>query len=209
MKKGIAILGTATILFGCSSATVADTPQKIENIKSQQLFVSSPTDSVFGSIRHLTMLEEHALKLKQAKIEEAKRQQALYKNKIAITNNINNLHDYIGKTWYVFSGSTPSGWDCSGLVRWFYSEIGIEVPHSASKQGLLKPKVKDPLPGDIVVFKYNNAKNFIHSGIYIGDNNIIHAGFKKGDRTEIISIDDPSFDGQQHYFVRILELPNE
>ena len=38
------------------------------------------------------------------------------------------------KTSYVFSGSTPKGWDCSGMVRWTYKQIGITLPHSANKQ---------------------------------------------------------------------------
>lgn len=212
MKRRIAIVGTAAILIGCSSASLADYQNNKQIIKYQVLSTplsENPMSSVLGSVEHLTMLEQKAKAAKEAKIAEIKRQTALYANKRAISQSIDKLYKYVNKTRYVFSGSTPRGWDCSGLVRWFYGEVGIEVPHSASKQGLLKPKVKNPLPGDIVVFKYNNAKNFIHSGIYIGNNKMIHAGFKKGNITEVISLNDPSFDGQKHYFVRVLEMPNE
>jgi cell wall-associated NlpC family hydrolase len=207
--KKIAILGSVIVLLGCSAATFADNQNRISTTKYEYLGQKTGSLSLLETARYMTMLEEKAYELKQKQIAEAKRQVALIKNQRAIESNIDKLNKYVNKTRYVFSGSTPRGWDCSGLVRWFYGELGIEVPHSASKQGLMKPKVKNPLPGDIVVFKYNNAKNFIHSGIYIGNNKIIHAGFKKGQATEVISLDDPAFDGQKHYFVRVLELPNE
>lgn len=207
MKK-IAILGAVVVLLGCSSATFADNHNRI--LKTEyRTFGKVETKTVLDTARYMTMLEEKAYELKQKQIAESIRQSALLQNERAVSLTIDKLSKYVNKTRYVFSGSTPRGWDCSGLVRWFYGELGIEVPHSASKQGLLKPKVKNPQPGDIVVFRYTNSKNFIHSGIYIGDNKLIHAGFKKGQATEIISLDDPAFENQKHYFVRVLELPNE
>lgn len=207
MRK-IAVLGAVIVLLGCSSATFADNQNRIQKTEYRS-FGTIETKTVLNVAKNLTMLEQRAYELKQQKIAEAKRQNALFQNKRAISVNINKLQKYVNKTRYVFSGSTPRGWDCSGLVRWFYGELGIEIPHSASKQGLLKPKVKNPLPGDIVVFKYAKSKNFIHSGIYIGNDKLIHAGFKNGQATEVISLHDPAFENQKHYFVRVLELPNE
>ncbi len=160
---------------------------------------------MFGNDESLTLLEKIREDAEIARKAEIARLEGLAKNTVAINNRIDELSKHINKTWYVFSGSTPRGWDCSGLVLWFYGGIGIELPHSATKQGLLKPKVSDPVPGDIVVTKYINSKNFIHSGIYIGNNKMIHSGFKKGQRTEIIDLNDPCFKGQKHYFVRIIE----
>jgi hypothetical protein len=51
-----------------------------------------------------------------------------------MNNRIAQLTEHVEKTWYVFSGSTPSGWDCSGLVMWFYSDFNIELTHSATDQ---------------------------------------------------------------------------
>lgn len=205
MKRRIAVLGAVTVLLGCSSATVANELGSLAKIEYQSAQPVQNLQSVLGKPYYQTMLQD----LAQDAFEERQRQleikEALIYNKLVIDNTIDKLHNYVGKTWYVFSGSTPRGWDCSGLVVWFYGEIGIEVPHSATKQGFMKPKVKNPKPGDIVVTKYINSKNFIHSGIYIGDNKMIHSGFKKGQRTEIIDLNDPSFDGQKHYFVRVID----
>ena len=208
MKK-IAILGAATVLLGsCGASAVSDENHIINTpVIRASLYEETPDilTMLVGRQAELTMLEA---KIEQKRIKDAIDKQisdGLYRNKVAVSNRIKELSEHIGKTKYVFSGSTPAGWDCSGLVVWFYGGLSHELPHSATKQGLMKPKVKNPLPGDIVVFKYKGAKNFIHSAIYIGNNEVIHSGFGSGDRTEIISLDDASFASQDHYFVRVME----
>lgn len=94
----------------------------------------------------------------------------------------------VGKTWYAFSGSTPDGWDCSGLVLWMYGKIGYNLEHRASLQKNSGELVKEPKIGDIVAFTYKGSKSAYHVGIYVGPNEMIHAGGKRGDRTEIVSI---------------------
>ena len=108
----------------------------------------------------------------------------------------------IGKTWYVFSGDQPSGWDCSGLTRWAYAQLGYNIPHSAHKQATLGKRVTVPQLGDIVVFAYGPW--FVHAAIYVGGNKVIHAGFRPGTRTEIISLSSPAFHGMHWEFRRIL-----
>lgn len=109
-------------------------------------------------------------------------------NTTKIQNMISGLKKHVGKTWYVFSGSTPGGWDCSGMTMWAYEQIGIELEHRASKQQNAGTKVSEPKLGDIVVFKYNNSKSAYHVGIYIDKDTMIHAGGGKGERTSVASI---------------------
>ena len=205
MKRRIAIAGAVTILLGCSAAVAADESKISTSIEYKSIYPPKAIELVLGSTKYDTMLEIEQELRYQARQAELAKKQAMAKNKKVIENQVSKLYKYIGKTRYIFSGSTPNGWDCSGLVVWFYSEIGIELPHSATKQGLLKPKVSSPLPGDIVVFRYHGAKNFVHSGIYIGNGELIHSGFKKGDRTEIISLDSPYFKNQDAFFIRVIE----
>jgi peptidoglycan endopeptidase LytE len=94
----------------------------------------------------------------------------------------------IGKTPWVFSGSTPSAWDCSGMVRWTYDHLGVELEHSATKQRLSGAIVTKPKIGDLVSFNYQSYGSAYHIGIYIGPDEMIHAGGKPGDRTEVRSI---------------------
>lgn len=88
---------------------------------------------------------------------------------------IRKLKTHVGKTWYVFSGSTPRGWDCSGLTMWTYQQLGIELQHRATKQQSAGVATNKPKVGDIVVFKYHGSKYAYHVGIYIGNGKMIHA----------------------------------
>ena len=205
MKRRIAMVGTVAVLLGCSAATVADERITTSAITYKSSYAPKSINLVLGNSERITLLEKVKEDFEIQKRLEIATAKGLAKNKIILDSRIDKLAKHINRTRYVFSGSTPRGWDCSGLVVWFYGGIGIEVPHSATKQGFMKPKVDDPKPGDIVVTKYKNSKSFIHSGIYIGNNRMIHSGFKPGQRTEIINLDNPAFKGQKHYFVRVIE----
>jgi cell wall-associated NlpC family hydrolase len=85
------------------------------------------------------------------------------------------LKKQVGKTWYIFSGNTPRGWDCSGLVMWFYSDLGYELEHSVNDQMVSGEIVTEPMIGDIVTLKYKGNKRGYHNGIYAGDGFYIHA----------------------------------
>jgi cell wall-associated NlpC family hydrolase len=81
----------------------------------------------------------------------------------------------VHKTGYVFSGSTVSGWDCSGMVRYAYQRMNVLLPHSADKQGHVGFRVSSPRIGDIVVFAYKGSTSFYHSAIYVGEGLIVNA----------------------------------
>ena len=115
------------------------------------------------------------------------RKATLQKNSDQIDLMLSLLKTRVGKTWYVFSGATPSGWDCSGLVMWGYGQIGINLEHRATKQANSGFLVDEPVPGDIVVFKYKGYSSAYHVGIYVGNGKMIHAP-RKGEVTRIESI---------------------
>jgi cell wall-associated NlpC family hydrolase len=77
-------------------------------------------------------------------------------------------------TPYWYGGSTTSGFDCSGFVGYVIKHVLHKtVRHSATSQMQLGPRVKDPLPGDLVGFGYGNY--FGHIGIYIGNGKVVDA----------------------------------
>jgi cell wall-associated NlpC family hydrolase len=120
-----------------------------------------------------------------------------------ISTVIKQLKKRVGRTWYVFSGGTPSGWDCSGLTMWAYEQLGVELPHSANKQAKSGIKVVSPEVGDLVLFGYKGTNTYFHASIYIGNNKVIHAGFKKGQTTSVLDLGAASVKNTKMKFVRV------
>lgn len=69
---------------------------------------------------------------------------------------------------YVYGGTTPSGWDCSGFTSYVFAHFGVNLSHSSSGQRGAGTKVSDPQPGDLM-WKPG------HVGIYIGNGKMVHA----------------------------------
>lgn len=76
---------------------------------------------------------------------------------------------------YVYGGSSPSGFDCSGLVQYVCRKNGISVARSSREQFHNGVAVsRDNLqPGDLVFFQKNGTIH--HVGIYVGNGQMIHA----------------------------------
>jgi cell wall-associated NlpC family hydrolase len=87
-------------------------------------------------------------------------------------------------TPYVWAGSQPGGFDCSGLVMWAFAQVGVSLPHSSYAQyGYGVPVSRDQLqPGDLVFFD-----GLGHVGIYIGGDQFVHAPHT-GDVVKISSL---------------------
>lgn len=139
--------------------------------------------------------------------QQQRKAQQLASNQVKIKNAVKKVKKYQGKTWYVFSGSSPAGWDCSGLVRWTYEQVGVTLEHSATKQMHSGRSVKSPMVGDIVAFYYGNGRYSFHVGIYIGNGKMIHA-YRPGMSTRIDSVVEVAQDNWAKYkFIRILSQP--
>lgn len=81
---------------------------------------------------------------------------------------------------YKWAGATPErGVDCSGLVKYVFAKLGIELPHHAADLAKLGESVakdtSDMQPGDLLVFSKLRSKRISHVGIYVGDGMMIHA----------------------------------
>ena len=70
---------------------------------------------------------------------------------------------------YVYGGSTPSGFDCSGFTKYVFGKAGISLPRTASAQQRAATRVSHPRPGDLVFF----GSPAYHVGIYTGNGKMI------------------------------------
>lgn len=103
---------------------------------------------------------------------------------------VNTAMQYLGVP-YVWGGTTPDGFDCSGLVQYVYkvNEMTISrTTYTQVNEGNYVPK-NELEQGDLVFF--GRASSPHHVGIYIGDNKFIHAP-QSGDVVKISNMSDRS-----------------
>lgn len=88
---------------------------------------------------------------------------------------------YIG-TPYLWGGTSPSGFDCSGFTQYVYAKLGIKIPRTSEQQALMGTPVdgiSNAQPGDLVFFAGSDgtAQAPGHVGIYVGNGEMINAPY--------------------------------
>jgi cell wall-associated NlpC family hydrolase len=76
-------------------------------------------------------------------------------------------------TPYRWGGESPAtGFDCSGLVRWAYGRVGIDLPHNSYALLGEGRRVREASmePGDILIFE-----GYGHVGLYVGNGRMVHS----------------------------------
>lgn len=102
---------------------------------------------------------------------------------------------------YVSGGASPRiGFDCSGFTYYVYKHFGYTLPTSSVKQAKVGTKVEkaDLQPGDLLIYKNTDLTKIGHVGIYIGNNQMIHAS-EPGVGVIITDIDSKSYNYPKRY----------
>lgn len=91
---------------------------------------------------------------------------------------------------YRWGGASPSsGFDCSGLIRWAYEHVGIDLPHNSYAlygEGRRVSAAKLE-PGDLLFFE-----GLGHVGLYLGRGRMVHAP-RTGRNVEVVRLDSSNY----------------
>ncbi len=103
---------------------------------------------------------------------------------------------------YKWGGSSSSGFDCSGYIYYVFNKAGYDINRQSSEGFYSRSYYVDkPQVGDLVFFENTYKRGISHVGIYIGDNQFIHAG---DSGVQITSLNDSywktKFDGFKRFY---------
>lgn len=99
-------------------------------------------------------------------------------NYSGVSSDVSVLTQYVGYS-YVYGGTTPSGWDCSGFTRYVFAKhFGVSLGRTAADQASQGTAVSKNdrsawKPGDLLFYKENGRIS--HVAIYLGNGQMIHA----------------------------------
>jgi peptidoglycan DL-endopeptidase CwlO len=164
---------------------VAQRKAELDTQLQEQKQLSDKAEAAKQKVVAQLAKQQKALKGKEAQITQLKKAEAARQAKLAAAARarqkflssragivISTAMKYLGVP-YVWGGSSPRGFDCSGLAKYCYAKVGISLPHSSAMQyhygtHVSRSQLK---PGDLVFF-YNPIH---HVGIYIGNGNMVNA----------------------------------
>ncbi len=116
---------------------------------------------------------------------------------------VSKAYEFLG-TRYVYGGASPRGFDCSGFTMYIYSLFGYSLPHSATSQwknsGTYVDR-SDLQAGDLVLFcdpSRSNGKACSHVGIYVGNDEFIHASSSSTGYVKVSSLSESYYN---NYYV--------
>ncbi|HQT25724.1 MAG TPA: C40 family peptidase [Burkholderiales bacterium] len=111
----------------------------------------------------------------------------------SLPDSVKNLLGYAlsqtGASYRRGGASPDTGFDCSGFVRYVFDHVeGLSLPHSSRAMSLIGSRIRlvDLKPGDLVFFRIVRHR-ISHVGIYLGNNQFIHAA---SSRTGSVMISD-------------------
>jgi len=132
--------------------------------------------------RRAQQAREHAERIAQAKANAKKQGKTYQLTEVDKKQLLEDAKYYKGGK-YVWGGTTPQGFDCSGYVQYLYKKHNVNLPRTAwaqSKKGLSVNK-QNLQKGDLLFFLTDKKRGIpvTHVGIYLGDGKFIHAASKK------------------------------
>jgi cell wall-associated NlpC family hydrolase len=173
-------------------ADSAEYQQQLDSVKTLQSSLGSQISAMEEKLAELERIKAEQEAAARLAAQKAAENQNKWYGESKGTASGQEIVDY-AKTFlgvpYVYGGTSPSGFDCSGLVYYAYKHFGYSINRTASSQALngVAVSASDLQPGDIVIFTARGSKYIGHCGLYIGDGKFIHAPHT-GDVVKISSL---------------------
>jgi cell wall-associated NlpC family hydrolase len=198
MRKTVFVLINIITLSSANLFTITDIKgnvlqskniQHIENAFLNQKATEYSMQAIYDELHKAEYLARKAAAARQRAERIAAAQKAA--KKVGETYHISALDKqklledakYFKGGRYIWGGTTPKGFDCSGYVQYLYKKHNINLPRTAwaqSKKGEAVA-IGNLQKGDLLFFLTDKKRGIpvTHVGIYMGDGNFIHAASKK------------------------------
>jgi len=105
---------------------------------------------------------------------------------------------------YRYGGTSPEGFDCSGLTQYVYRQAGVSIPRSTKEQHVAGQVIslRDAAPGDLLFYRFSGGK-VDHVAVFLGEGKAVHAPARN--RSVIVAqVSDPAWTSRFVDAVRIL-----
>lgn len=95
---------------------------------------------------------------------------------------------------YRYGGTSPQGFDCSGLVQYVYAQSGIKLPRTTTEQLKYAKRIKlaEARAGDLLFYSFSGRSGVDHVAVYLGDGRAVHAP-SSGRQVIVARVDSPSW----------------
>lgn len=185
-KLGFLVIENTTDYFG---------PQTMEAVSAFQKNYALTEDGIAG-VDTIDMLND-VLAGRKETIAAPNRGEV---NRTLSSDIINTAKKYLGVR-YVYGGSTPKGFDCTGFTSYVFKQHGISLPRTTTEQAKVGTKLSraELQVGDLIIFSNTYKAGPSHAGIYMGNGQFIHSSSNRSGGVIISDLNSTYYSGKFSY----------